>query len=413
MSAADFSTAPLFKALLNRRSRRVGLGMRIPAGPLQYTSGRTPAPLTEEEEAILAFAACGITGYALADLSYGTGEGGGMLASRLGRTVPSPDAVHTVAVVVTNDSATWLLKRPQDFEAAEFPELVRLAKQGAFLELYRRSRIHLFDRRVAPPLDPPHNFPINRWSLHAAGTTYFLPVIETTALLINVLLELFDPAIGIFIRDERAWFRPAGLRRFARSDGGHLHDDPRDGLTATIQALEGALLESMATEQGMVLQNLALATEALGLGGFPNFARHESSWFEALGFRMNTMPASRYAGAPWIATMIAGWFGRDPRLAFPTGLERNGSALLKPFCPPFYDSMEAAVRAFVETKTWAPYFAAPSESAVEATIAYCNYVDDRYGRFPAYTAPFRTVIGFQVCRVDPDFYQRFYSNAPP
>jgi hypothetical protein len=45
---------------------------------------------------------------------------------------------------------------------------------------------------------------------------------------------------------------------------------------------------------------------------------------------------------------------------------------------------------------------------VEATIAYCDYVYRRYERFPAYTAPFRTVIGFQVCRVDLDFYDRFY-----
>ena len=53
MSVADFSTVPLFKTLLQRRSRRVGLGMRIPAGPLQYASGHAPVPLTEEEEAIL------------------------------------------------------------------------------------------------------------------------------------------------------------------------------------------------------------------------------------------------------------------------------------------------------------------------------------------------------------------------
>ena len=410
MSVADFSTVPLFKTLLQRRSRRVGLGMRIPAGPLQYVSGHAPAPLTEEEEAILAFAACGVTGYARADLSYGPGEGGAMLAGRLGRTVASADAVHTVAVIVTNDSATWLLKRPQDFEAGEFAELVGLAQRGALLELYRRSRIRLFDRRVAPPLDPLHNFPINRWSLHAPGTTYFLPVIETTALAINVLLELFDPTIGTFFRDERAWFRPAGVARFARSRGGHLHDDPRDLRTATIQAFEGALLESMATEQGMVLQNLALATEALGLGGFPNFARHESSWFEALGFQMQTMPASRYGGAPWITATIARWLGRDPLIAFPTRLERQGSTLLKPFCPPCYETMTAAVRAFVTTKTWAPYVAAPAESAVDATIAYCEYVCQRYGRFPAYTAPFRTAIGFQVCRLDSDFYDRFYKS---
>jgi hypothetical protein len=55
---------PLFDVLLRRRSRRVGLGMAIPAGPFQYTSPHTPFPLTEDEEAALAFAACGITGYA-------------------------------------------------------------------------------------------------------------------------------------------------------------------------------------------------------------------------------------------------------------------------------------------------------------------------------------------------------------
>ena len=51
---------------------------------------------------------------------------------------------------------------------------------------------------------------------------------------------------------------------------------------------------------------------------------------------------------------------------------------------------------------------APSQSAVAATVAYCGYVHRRHGRFPACTAPFRTVIGFQVCRVDGDFYGRFY-----
>jgi hypothetical protein len=420
--------ATLFAVLLNRRSRRVGLGMSIPAGPFQYTSPTKPIPLTEDEEAALAFAACGVTGYALADLSYGPKEGGSMLVGRLGRTVASPDAVNVVAVLVTNDKGTWLLKRPQDFGAAEFPELVRLARKGALIDLYRRGRIQLSDRRVAPPLDPGHNFSINRWSLYAPGTTYFLPIIETTALTINALLELFGEDMGIFLRDERAWFRPAGVGCFARSKGGHLCDKPHDLRTATIQVMETSLLESMATEHGMVLQNLALMTEALGLGGFPNFARHEYSWFKAIGFRMRSMAASRYAGAPRILSAMARVFGRDLLLEYPVGLEKDNRVLLKPFCPPYHESMEDAVRAFVQTKfgaegayrggvkqsSWldaaccAAKIPAPSEAALEATIAYCDYVFRRYGRFPAYTAAFRTIIGFQVCRVDVDFYARFY-----
>jgi hypothetical protein len=35
-------------------------------------------------------------------------------------------------------------------------------------------------------------------------------------------------------------------------------------------------------------------------------------------------------------------------LATPVGLERDGEVLLKPFCPPYYRSMEAAVGAFVD-----------------------------------------------------------------
>jgi hypothetical protein len=282
--------------------------------------------------------------------------------------------------------------------------------------------------RTAPPLDPSHNFSINRWSLYSPGTTYFLPIIETTALTINALLELFGEDMGVFLRDERAWFRPAGVGRFARSKGGHLHDEPHDLRTATIQVMETALLESMATEHGMVLQNLALMTEALGLGGFPNFARHEYSWFKAAGFRMHSMPASRYAGAPRVLSALARGFGRDPLLAYPIGLEKDNQVLLKPFCPPYYKSMEDAVRAFVQTKFGADgsyrsgaqesawldaasctaNIPAPSAAALQATIQYCDYVFRRYGRFPAYTAPFRTIIGFQVCRVDVGFYARFY-----
>ena len=73
----------LLDALQDRRSRRFGMGIKIPDGPFAYESRHEPLPLTEAEEAALAFAACGVTGYALADLSYGRGQGGGMRAGLL------------------------------------------------------------------------------------------------------------------------------------------------------------------------------------------------------------------------------------------------------------------------------------------------------------------------------------------
>jgi hypothetical protein len=122
------------------------------------------------------------------------------------------------------------------------------------------------------------------------------------------------------------------------------------GRLATIQAIETSLLEAVAIEQGMVLQNLALMSQALGLGGFPNFARHEYGWFEALGFKLQTMPASRYLGANALISTVLKVLGKDRAVPYPVGLEREGHILLKPFCPPYYSSMAEAVRAFVDYK---------------------------------------------------------------
>jgi len=216
---------PLLEALRERRSRRFGLGMALPAGPFAHRSRHQGLRLTEGEEALLAFAACGITGYALADLAYAPGQGGTIMAGLLGRTVASGDAIQSVAVVVTNAESTYLLKRPRDFAPAEIAELVHLAAAGDYVELYRRSRIPIRAGRTTAPLDAPFNLDVNRWSLYDPAGTYFLPINDLTFLYLNGVLEIFGEPTGAFVVDERAGFRPAGLGRFARSRGGHLRDD--------------------------------------------------------------------------------------------------------------------------------------------------------------------------------------------
>ncbi len=418
----------LLDALRGRRSRRFGVGMAIPSGPFAYTSQQPPLPLTEDEEAALAFAACGVTGYALADLAYGRGDGGNMLAGLLGRTVASADAINMVSVVVTNDEATYLLKRPQDFSSAEYGEMVDLAQRGELSEMYRRSRVKLLDGRAAPPVKPGYNFNINKWALYAPGGSYFVPIIENTEVYINALLEAFSPEMAYFVLDERNNFQPAGIGKFGKTKGGHLNNEPKAGLTATVQIIESSLSEAGGIEEGMMLQNLGLMSQALGLGGYPNFARHEWGWFEALGFRMGHMPASQYLGAPAIVSTLLNLLHRNQAVQYPLGLERDGQVLLKPYCPPYYPTMRDAVLAFVERKfgrdgIWrggaaqsgwqdpsgaAAQIPAISDEAVEATIAYCEYIYHRYGRFPAYAAPFTTVLGYQATHVDVDFYDRFY-----
>ena len=308
------------------------------------------------------------------------------------------------------------------------PTLVALAGQNAFPELYRRSRIKLRAGRLAPPKQPIFNINVNAWSAYAPGTTYFLPLADLTFMYINALLDVLDEATGVYILDERAHFQPAGLGRFARSKGGHLYDNPRAERVSTVQRVEALVSDFVALELGEMLQNLGLMAQALGLGGFTNFAAHDYGWARALGFRMRAFRASRYLAVGPLAGLALRLLRRDFTVPYPVGLEKDGTVLLKPFCPPYYASMGDAVRAVVRAKlgpggalrggrgasAWADPAAVSagipdlSEKAIAATIAYCDYIFRRYGRFPAYLPPIHTISGFQVGHLDAEFYDRYY-----
>ncbi len=159
--------------------------MKIPGGPLAFQSRHEPTPLTEDEEAALVFAACGITGHALADLCYAPGEGGSIMGGLVARTVASGDGLQTVALVVTNDVATHLIRRPRELPANDIPELIELGRRGAFTELYRRCRVKIKDGRATVPTEPLFNINANRWSAHAPGTSYFLPINDLTFMYVN------------------------------------------------------------------------------------------------------------------------------------------------------------------------------------------------------------------------------------
>lgn len=418
----------LLDALRDRRSRRFGLGMKMPSGPLAFESRYEPVALTEDEEAALVFAAAGITGYALADLCYAPGGGGSIMAGLVARTIASGDGLQTVALVVTNDEATYLIRRPQELPPNRIEELIQLGVEGKFTEWYRRCRVKIKEGRATTPTDPLFNINANRWSAHAAGTSYFLPINDLTFMYINGLLEILNETTNAFILDDRNGYRPAGLARFAHSRGGHLDDDPHHGRVATVRQVEQFVTEFVTVEQGMMLQNLGLMAQGLGLGGFPNFANHEFGWFQSLGFQLQPMRASRYLGVSKALSFGMKLLNRDPIVPFPIGLERDGELLLRPFCPPHYPSMAEAVRAVANIKfgvngvfrghpagnAWCrPHqisqsVPATSELAIAAATAYCEYLWERYGRFPVYLTPYRTVLGFQACHVDGEFYDRFY-----
>ncbi|MFE3757732.1 hypothetical protein ACFXO9_25785 [Nocardia tengchongensis] len=424
----DWSSYPLLDALRNRRSRRFGTGMRIDSGPLAYASKHVPQPLTEEEQAILVFAAGGITGPALDDWDWGKGNGGNVMAGLVGRTASSSNGIQSISVVMIDDYGTYLMRKPSDLDEQETRELIDLINRGEFADAMRRTRVQISDGRSAPPVGSPYNLTGNKWSLHTPGGTYFLLVADTSFLLINTLLELLNEEMAIFALDERRLWFPAGIGRFAKSKGGHLDDDPRNLKALPIGLGERLIAETVAVEQGMMLQNLSLVCQALGLGGFPHFTGHDTVWFEALGFRMAEQRISRYFHLPKPAAWWLRARGKDAPIKYPVGLERDGTVLLKPYCPPYYPSMEAAVRAVVDRKFgpegiyrsgvtqsgWrdpqavAAELPTISESAIEATVTCCEYLYRRYGRFPTTLPPFHTLMGFQAVHLDLDFYDELY-----
>ncbi len=120
---------------------------------------------------------------------------------------------------------------------------------------------------------------------------------------------------------------------------------------------------------------------------------------------------------------------RDIPIPTAVGLERDGQVLIKPFCPPYYRTMEEAVLAFVDYKyaqdkgtlrdggaasNWQdgamvqagiPRY---SDQTVAATIACCEYIYSRYGRMPGTNGPLRTLMAYQAHHLDADFYRKFY-----
>lgn len=433
----DFlASYPLYDALLNRRSRRFGKGMHLDGGPLEYASAQAPEPLTLQEEAALAFAACGITGCALGELPYQNGRepesgGGNKMLQFVGRTAASADAIHAYAVFVINDDGVWLLRRPQDFERAELASLIEDAREFRLVEAYKKMRIQIADTRVDIPRQAPYTQSFNKWDANARGTTYFLPVAELSAGYINGILFMLGEEFGGFPLDDHRAYLPAGVGKFRKSRGGHLHDDLKSGRVGPVSYIESWLFEVCAVELGAIAQNLGLMTQALGLGGFPHFVAHPYRWLQALGFRMESLAASRLAGLGGSLGKAARLVGKDFDVPSAVGLEKDRQVLLKPFCPPYYKNMREAVYAFLDFKfaagrgslrdggaatAWRDgasiqrEIPAYSDQTIEATIAYCEYLYARYGRFPAASGPFRTLIAFQAHHLDLDFYRRFYHS---
>ena len=403
---------PLMEAIFKRRTRRIALGSEIPGGPTQFKSGQPPLPLDELEEALLVQAATGLSGLNLADLPFcdeqGRDMGGNTMIQFAGRTWPSPCASHDTELFFWNDEGTYVMK----LHEITPDELLLYEKQddrARILEFHRKCAVKLFDGRPEYSHSYPTMLPFNIPTSDIPGSTIFLPVADTTFELINVLLLMCGwPDGGITLVDPENGNQPAGCERWIK-----------EGLLNAMYTAPISYFGKVSEiESGFIIQNLLLAIQAMGLGGWVH--AHLTAMVllggtplaKGLGFRFVTGKGGSTKGIP-----------------SPVGLE----GILEAYCPPFYPSMDAAVDAVVEAKfgsgglydpenestsafsnhhelvTGVPRY---SDALVQCVKDICNYIYQTYGRFPSHVDAISTPgCWVQAHHLDLEFYDRFYKKG--
>ncbi len=409
------SAYPALRAIFSRRSRRFALGAEL-TGPLAYRSAAEAVPLADAEEAILVAAGTGVTGVARDDWPFMDEEGGRTGADKLvsftGRSFPSPLGTHGTELFWTNDEGVFVL--PQRDVAPE--RYLQLRRQSERHALYRGA-VKLQDGRLDVPRRTPNLFAINHWIVNAPGTTLFIPISDVTRQCINAMLLYFDAPHRYYIHDPHLGGDP--LRELVRDgwfDDGHpvdLWDFER-----------WQMVDMNGVEQGLVVQNLMLATQALGLGGHPFSGGKgrvtmggEELWHAiggegsagSLGFTFSRVPDD----APYAAGQLV-----------PVGLP----GIFEGALPPFHASMDDAVESVIARRfgpsgwftaagrhrlpwrdaTPAGVVQRPSPEAVAATKLLCSYIWNAYGRFPATIDPFLMTVWYQAAHLDVEFYDRYY-----
>ena len=185
----DLARFPLLAALFGRRSRRFGVGMSIPDGPLAYASSQPPLPLMDLERTLLVLCGAGVSGWHLGMEHTATGDphhGCNYPVRLTGRVAASAAGIETSELIVTDDAGTFITSF-RDLDPMRLQELQAASDLG---ELLRRADTHctrLSDGRVQLPATTPHMDAHNFWNANRPGTTLFIPIVDLTQQLLEFL----------------------------------------------------------------------------------------------------------------------------------------------------------------------------------------------------------------------------------
>ena len=378
--------------------------MQVPDGPLAYVSPQAPVALSELEQAFLVWIGTGVTGLALADLPA---DGIAWMHGFSGRSWPCSCNSHSTELLFTDDHGIHLVKlgeeTPDDvavFAGRSDDEVI-----DDLVSRFRAATSRLEEGRADLPSGEPGLFAFNAWNVNQPGSTLFVPVTDTTVEYMTLLFIYFDEINRFSVIDELSGGRTCGLDHWVQR--GRL-----GAVELSLMDLELRVLTSLNVEGAFICQNMNLAAQALGLGGwaFTGFLPHHilgvDSAHRGLGFRFVTPE-------------------RTPRHAVkPVPVGRDG--VMQALCPPYVADMRDAVDRYLERwmsasdKPSAFAQAAdvmrarplPTAETVEIVKAFCSYVHRTYGRFPAFIDPMFVRLVFQAHHLDVDFYDRFYRGEP-
>ena len=401
---------PVFDAIFQRRARRFPLGATMPGDLAPFTSTKEPVPLDEIEEAMLVMAGTGISGMNLADLPYDEKGGanfcGNTMLQFTGRVYASACGSHGTELFYTNDEGTYMVQF-RDKTANAVQEFANVDDREKIIQSFRANTVKISDGRLSIPMIPGVTQPFNWWNSNQPGSTLFMPISDVTWEYINVLMLLMDEPNSYYPYDDLNG-NAEPLKEWA--DKGYLDRTrayPLSGLESNMRMITSG------TEQAIMLQNMYLALQAMGLGGWIYTSSVGQFILAAMGFRFET---SAVEGP--IKPLIPG-----PSLSC-VGLDGAFQA----YCPPYYPDMGAAVQAIYDAK-WGgrgiykeeggPVALKDRQSldklvsktpdwCLEASKAFADYIYKTYGKFPATIDPMEMNIWFQAHHLETEFYDRYY-----
>jgi nitroreductase len=442
LSRAFLEENTVFKALSTVRTRRVGLGYRLetgreetftwssgktvvqPRGPLAYESSREPIPLTELEQALLAWAACGPNGVT----SYDVPVSGGLstFVCNAGFTIPSAAATPSLALVIIDDAGTWFYRPPTDRQKPV--EITDESDLDKILSWYK-GRVLLSDRRpdVGWMSAPEGTHKLNalgpaQYNLNRPGSTWFVPVGDLGLEWFNLLLAAYE-WWGFYLQDPdtdkaagcEPWIKPGFLEA-----------------PLPIPTFDELVLMLHASQVGAAVQNIRLACEFMGLGAWPVGTYADDFLLGAypevargLGFsfveRRGPNPTKTFSctGLPGVFDAVAVPTERFPdsssAVEYVKDLRyRPGGTLDRELATEGGSSPASTVlsvqkmREILETpQAWI------SEWTVEAAVATVDYIVSKYGIAPAFISPVRAKFSCQVHHVDVEYYRKFGRGDSP